>query len=74
MNINFLIEGLADQGTATSIIDKIKKIVGVQDATLDVKTGELSLTLERPNGIIFKLVEHVVQKQDGSLVLKQATS
>lgn len=70
----FHIEGLDSKKSATAIIEAVKKIVGVEEAQMDLMEGELALTLERPNGLIFLLVQHIVQKEDSALVLTDISS
>ncbi len=71
MTIKFKLEGLDSKKTAEAIVDDIEKIVGVDEVNMKLMDGELSVHLDRPNGIISKLVEHVIHKEDSSIVVKE---
>lgn len=70
MKKSFLIEGLSDVASATMIKENVGKMVGVNDVNLDLPTTLLEVEVEKENILLFKLIEYVVKKADGNLILK----
>lgn len=71
MTVKFSLVGLDSKKSAEAIVDDIEKIVGVVDVNMNMMDGELTVHLDRLNGIISKLVEHVIHKEDSSIVVKE---
>lgn len=71
MTLLFSIEGIENEQTVSNITVDLEKIVGVDEVFFDLKKKELKVHLDRQNGIISKLIEHVIQKEDSSIVLTE---
>lgn len=70
MKKSFLIEGLTDIASAAIIKENVEKMVGVNEVNLDLPSTQLEVDIDKDNSLLFKLIEYVVKKADGSLILK----
>lgn len=71
MEKSFKLEGIAEAATGFIIVDNVKKIKGVENAVFTQASGELKVTLARPNALIGKLIEHVVMKEDSGIKMSE---
>ncbi len=71
MTKSYQIEGLENLKTAAAIEDGVKRIMGVEGLHFDLQNATLDLELSKPNALMKVLVEHVVKKEDETLVVKE---
>lgn len=70
VKMKFKLVGVQSQESANTILEKTLKITGVQDAAISFETGELDLELARKNALIEKLLQYVVDKEEGSITIE----